>query len=99
MQDKSFLQAMQDLQDRISFDSYQSIFHMLSHRTTVAGATMEIQDKTVRALITDELIMNQIMGLLQVTRDLGMLDKAQYDEFISYLQRLQIDKYKFIFGE
>lgn len=87
MQDKSFLQAMQDLQDRISGNIQESLHYMLLHRTTVTNATLEIQDETVRAVVTNELITGQIIALLALMRDLHILNATQYDEFATYLQR------------
>jgi hypothetical protein len=85
MQDKSFLQAIEDLQDRISSNFQDSIGHMLVHRTTVAKATLEIKDENMRAVVTNMLITGQIIALLTLMKDLRILDEAQYDEFTTYL--------------
>ncbi len=87
MQDKSFLQATQDLQDRITDTFHESINHMLLHRATATNATEDIQDEKMRAVVTDELITGQIIALLSLMRDLRLLDGGQYDEFTAYLLR------------
>ncbi|GER92104.1 hypothetical protein KDW_62660 [Dictyobacter vulcani] len=87
MQDKTFSQAVQDLQERISSNLEDSMNHMLLHRTTASDATLEIQDDKVREVVTNELITDQLIALLSLMRDLRMLDKEQYDEFTDYLQR------------
>ena len=85
MQDKSFLQAIEDLQDRISSNFQDAVGHMLVHRTTVVKATLDIKDEKMRAVVTDMLITGQIIALLTLMRELRMLDEAQYDEFTTYL--------------
>jgi hypothetical protein len=85
MQDKSFLQATQDLQDRIYSNFQDAIDHMLVHRSTVAKATLDIKDEKVRAVVTDMLITGQIIALLGLMKELRILDEAQCDEFTTYL--------------
>ena len=85
MQDKSYLQAIQDLQDRLSSDFQKTLGHMLVHRTTVAKATSTIQDEKVRAVVKNTLITGQMIALLTLMKDMGMLDATQYDEFTAYL--------------
>jgi hypothetical protein len=87
MQDKSFLQATQDLQNRIVGNFQESINHMLLHGATATDATGDIQDEKMRDVVTDELITGQIIALLALMRDLRLLDGAQYDEFTAYLLR------------
>ena len=83
MQDKSFLQAMQDLQDRVSNNFLDTINHMLIHRTT--NATLNIQDEKMRAVVKNTLITGQIIALLTLMKEMGILDETQYDEFTAYL--------------
>jgi hypothetical protein len=87
MQDKTFLQAVQELQDRIYNDFQISISHMLMNRTTATDATIDIKDKNERAVVTSALITGQIISLLTLMRDLRILDEVQYDEFTTYLHR------------
>ena len=87
IQDKSFQQALQDLQDRIAKDFQASINHMLVHRTSVAHATVAIEDENVRALVSDMLMTGQIVTLLGLLKDLSLLDEGQYKEFTAYLLR------------
>jgi hypothetical protein len=87
MQDKSFLQAIQDLQDRLSGDIQKTLGHMLVHRTTVAQATLNIQDEKVRAIVKNTLITDQMIALLILMKEMGILDKTQYDEFTAYLMQ------------
>ena len=85
MQDKSYLQAVQDLQDRLSSDFQKALGHMLVHRTTVAKASSTIEDEKVRALVKNTLITGQMIALLTLMKDMGILDETQYDEFRAYL--------------
>jgi Pyruvate/2-oxoacid:ferredoxin oxidoreductase gamma subunit len=85
MQDKSFLQAIEDLQDRLSSNFQDAIGHMLVHRTTVAKATLDIKDEKMRAVVTNMLMTGQLIALLTLMKDLRILDEAQYDEFTTYL--------------
>jgi hypothetical protein len=55
------------------------------HRTTVAKASLNIEDEKVRALIKNTLITGQMIALLTLMKDMGILDEAQYDEFRAYL--------------
>jgi hypothetical protein len=93
MQDKSFLQAIDDLQDRISSNFQESVNHMLAHRTTAADATSDIKDEKVRAAVTSALISGQITSLLALMRDMRILDAAQYDEFTTYLRQALTAQY------
>ena len=63
MPDKSYVQAIQDLQDRLSSQSLDTIVHMLTHRTTVSQATLNIQDENVRTVVKNALITDQISCL------------------------------------
>jgi nucleoid-associated protein YejK len=85
MQDKSFLQAIQDLQDRLSNHTLETISHMLVHRTTVAKATINIQDEQMRAVVKNTLITGQMIALFTLMKEMGILDETQYDEFTAYL--------------
>ena len=87
MQDKSFLQAIEDLQDRISSSFQETISHMLWHGTTVADATLNIKDEKMRTVVTNMLMTGQIIALLTLMRDLRLLGKAQYEELTTYLRR------------
>jgi hypothetical protein len=87
IQDKSFRQALQDLQDRIAQDFQVSIQHMLLHRTSVAHTTGAIEDEKVRAIVTDMLMTGQIVALLELLKDLSLIDEVQYNEFTAYLLR------------
>lgn len=85
MQDKSFLQAIQELQTRIANNFQESIGHMLLYHTTAANATADIKDEKVRTVITNVLVTGQIIALLTLMRDMGLLSKEQCNEFITYL--------------
>jgi hypothetical protein len=87
MQDKSFLQAVEDLENRISSNYQETLNHMLRHGTTVADATLNIEDEKMRAIVGDMLIAGQISALLKLMRDMGIVDQAQYDEFTAFLRR------------
>ena len=85
MQDNSYVQALQDLQDRLSEHSLDTIAHMLTHRTTVSKATLNIQNEHMRAVVKNTLITGQMVALLTLMKELGILDESQYDEFRAYL--------------
>jgi hypothetical protein len=85
MQDKSFLQAIQDLQDRLSNHFLDTLDHMLVHRTTVAKATLHIHDEKERAVVKNTLITGQLIALLTLVKEMGILDETQHDEFTAYL--------------
>ena len=87
MQDKSFVQAIQDLQDRLSSDFQNTLSHMLVHRTTVAKASSNIQDEKVRAIVKNTLITGQMITLLTLIKEMGILNETQYDEFAAYLMQ------------
>jgi predicted metalloenzyme YecM len=87
MQDKSFLQAMQDLENRFSNNFQASINHMLLYGSTATNATVEIKDEKMRTVINNALISGQIIALLTLMRDLRILDDVQCDEFTAYLER------------
>jgi hypothetical protein len=85
MPDKSYVQAIQDLQDRLSRHSLDTIAHILTHRTTLSQATLNIQDEHMRAVVKNTLITDQMVALLALMKELGILDRSQYDEFRAYL--------------
>ena len=76
MQDKSYAQALQDLQDRLSNDFLDALGHMLAHRTTVAKASLTIQDEKVRAVVRNTLVTAQMIALLTLMQDMGILDEV-----------------------
>ncbi len=85
MQDKSFLQAIGDLQDRLSNDFIDTIGYILTNHTTVAKATLDIQDEKVREVVKNTLITGQMISLFTLMKEMGMLDETQYNEFTAYL--------------
>jgi len=85
MPDKSYVQALQELQDRFSSHSLDTIAHMLTHRTTVSHATFNIQDEQMRAVVKNTLITGQMVALLTLMKEMGILDESHYDEFRAYL--------------
>ena len=87
VQDKSFAEALQDLQDRLSSDFQKTLGHMLVHRTTVAEATLNIQDEKMRAIVKNTLITGQMLALLILMKEMGILGETHYDEFAAYLMQ------------
>ncbi len=59
---------------------------MLVHRTTVTNATLNIQDEKMRAVVKNMLITGQMIALLTLMKEMGILDETQYDEFTAYLR-------------
>ena len=92
MLDKSYVQAIQDLQDRLSSHSLDTIAHMLTHRTTASQATLNIRDEQMRAMVKNTLITGQMVTLLTLMKELGILDESQYDEFRAYLMHSLTDQ-------
>lgn len=85
MQDKTFLQAVRDRQNRLS-DDFQSVLgQVLLRRTTVTVASENIQDEKMRTIVKDTLITGQMMALFKLMNELQILDDAHYDEFAEYL--------------
>jgi chemotaxis protein CheY-P-specific phosphatase CheC len=85
MPDKSYLQAIQDLQNRLSSHSLETIAHMLTHHTTVSQATFNIQDERMRAVVKNTLMTGQMVALLTLMKEMGILDETHYEEFRAYL--------------
>jgi hypothetical protein len=98
MQDKSFLQAMQDLENRFSNNFQASINHMLFYGTTAANATIDIQDEKMRTVVNNALISGQIIALLKLMRDLRILDDGQCSEFTAYLERSLLSTARLCYG-
>jgi uncharacterized protein YutE (UPF0331/DUF86 family) len=92
MQDKSYMQAIQDLQDRLSQQFLETLSHMLARRTTVDKATLHIEDEKVRAVVKNTLMTGQIIALLALMKEMGLLDETQYDEFTAYLMHSLTDR-------
>ena len=87
MQDKSYVQAIQDLQDRLSLQFLETLGHMLMRRTSVDKATLHIEDEKVRAIVKNALITGQMMASFSLMKEMGFLDEMQYEEFTAYLMR------------
>ena len=85
MPDKSYVQAIQELQDQLSSYSLDTIAHMLTHRTTVSQATFNIQDERMRAVVKNTLMTGQMVALLTLMKEMGILDETHYEEFRAYL--------------
>jgi hypothetical protein len=85
MQDKSFLQAVQDQHSNLSNNFQDTIHTMLECRTTVTQATSDIGNEKMRTIVTKTLIVGQIITLLTLMKNLRLLDEAQHNEFTSYL--------------
>jgi len=93
VQDKSFVQALQELQDRLASDYEKTLGHMLVHRTTVGEASLHIQDEKVRAVVTHTLLTSQMMALLALMKDLGMLGERHYEECAAYLLQALLSQF------
>lgn len=90
MQDKSFLQAMRE---KVSNQIEEAIHRMLLNRTTATRATTAIPDESLRAVVTGELITGQIIALLTLLKEGGLLDETQYGEFTAYLRQTLVPHY------
>ena len=87
MQDKTFLQAIRDLQDRLFSDFQNAVGYMLLHRTTAAKATSDIEDEEARTIVQNTLITGQMLALFGLLKEMRILNEAQYNEFAVYLIR------------
>jgi hypothetical protein len=93
MQDKSFLQAMQELENRFSDNFQESINRMLLSGTTATNATLDIKDEKMRTVVNNALISGQITALLRLMRDMRILDDVQCTEFTAYLERSLVSQH------
>jgi hypothetical protein len=87
MQDKTFLQAVQDLHGKLSNEFQDALCHMLQYQTTVTTATSAIEDEKVRSIVAKTLIVGQIITLLTVLKSVHILSEAQHNEFTTYLMQ------------
>jgi hypothetical protein len=85
MQDKTFLQAVQDLHGKLANEFQDTLCHMLQYPTTVTNATSDIEDGKLRSIVAKTLIVGQIITLLTVLKNLRILTEAQHHEFTTYL--------------
>jgi len=85
MQDKTFLQAIQDLHGKLSDEFQDTLCYMLQHHTTVTKATSDIKDESLRSIVSKTLIVGQIITLLTLMKSLHILSEAQHNEFTVYL--------------
>ena len=85
MQDKTFLQAVQDMHGKLANEFQDTICHMLQYHTTVTKATSDIEDKKLRSIVSKTLIVGQIITLLALMKSMHILNEAQHSEFTAYL--------------
>ena len=85
MQDKTFVQAVQELHGKLSHEFQHTLSHMLQYNTTVTKATSDIADENLRSIVSKTLIVGQMISLLSLMKSMRILNDAQHDEFTSYL--------------
>jgi hypothetical protein len=85
MQDRTFLQAIQDLHGKLSNEFQETLCHMLQNPTTVTKATSEIKDESLRSIVAKTLIVGQIITLLTLMKSMRIVNEAQHNEFTTYL--------------
>ena len=85
MQDKTFVQAVQDLHGKLSHEFQDTLCHMLQYPTTVTKATSDIADESLRSIVSKTLIVGQIITLLTLMKSMSIVNEAQHNEFTSYL--------------
>ena len=85
MQDRTFLQAIQDLHGKLSNEFQDTLCHMLQYPTTVTKATSAIEDESLRSIVSKTLIVGQIIALLTLMKSMSILNEAQHNEFTTYL--------------
>jgi hypothetical protein len=86
MQDKSFQQALQELRDRLSDGLQETLWRMIQDRTTATQAASSIQEDHMRAIVTQTIIVGQMIVLLLMMKEMGIIYQEQYDEFVAYLR-------------
>src|SRR2546430_14907692 len=87
MQDKTFLQAVQDLHGKLSLEFQDTLCHMLQYHTTVTKATSDIEDENLRSIVSKTLIVGQLITLLSLLKSIDILNEAQHNEFTTYLMQ------------
>jgi len=85
MQDKTFQQAIQDLQGKMINDVHDTVYRMIEHPTTVAHACAGIQDERTRPFVHKTLIVGQLVTLLDMMKYMQLINECQYNEFVAYL--------------
>ena len=85
MQDKTFQQAIRELQGKLLNDFHNAVSYLLLHRMTAAKATLDIEDEQVRTVVQSTLITGQMLALFGLLKEMRILDEAQYNEFATYL--------------
>jgi len=85
MQDKTFQQAIQDLQGKMMNGMQDTVCRMIEHRTTVTHASSDIQDEKIRTFVQKTLIVGQMITLLGIMKDIQLINEFQYKEFTTYL--------------
>ena len=79
MQDKTFLQAVQDLHGKLANEFQDTLCHMLQYQTTVTKATSDIEDENLRAIVAKTRIVGQIITLLSLMKSMRILNDAQHE--------------------
>ena len=85
MQDKTFVQAVQDLHGKLSNEFQDTLCHMLQYHTTVTKATSDIEDESLRSIVSKTLIVGQMITLLTLMKSMRIVNEAQHNEFTTYL--------------
>src|SRR5437667_11905226 len=95
MQDRSFEEAMQELNAR----TVKEIQDHMGSRTravlenTVSSTVTDIENVRMRAVVTDMLCLNKIIALLSSLTNMDLLADAELEELKDYLSQLHSRAY------
>jgi hypothetical protein len=95
VQDKSFEEAMQELNSRTTaemLDYVRSRSYAVAE-DTVSSAVADIENDGIRAGVADVLCLNKTVVLLGSLTNMGLLKEAELQELTDYLNQLHSRAY------
>ncbi len=90
MQDRSFQEAMQDLQDQFAGDIQEHVRHRLSALTghTAASLVTDIENTHMQSAVLDVLRLLKIVAFLDTLGSMDLLNEAELQELKAYIHHL-----------
>lgn len=91
MEDKSFEEAIRELQDRTAGEIREQVQRRQQAviGDTVSNAVSDIESLPMRAAVTDILCRGKIVALLHSLVSMDLLKEAEFQELEGYLSRLR----------
>lgn len=91
MEDKTFKQAMEQLQGRLENDIYDGL--VKSSKAFLEGKTIEeatswIADERVRSSVKKYIVPLTIHSFISSTREIGLISDNTHREMIAYLDKI-----------